>query len=245
MAWHCVSIGRKGACWSQMNLSRWWIAFYNLSAVVLGVCRYWAWRGAFSAHHQEWPVVTTELSHFISYAMLSVVSESKHHCLHCSGDEYCFCWDQVSLPMQLVQSALGEGYVVWMVLFFRWVPTQERSRSLAFVYSGMFLGSIFGLSLSPHMIQLLSWPSVFYTFGAVGVGWFLAWQRLAGSNPKEDVLISNVEREYILENSSTQVSVFHWCPIVSITAKKTWLWLLFVYLELCTSAILLESQSIQ
>lgn len=96
-----------------------------------------------------------------------------------------------------------------MALCFRWVPAQERSRSLAFVYSGMFLGSIFGLSLSPHMIQLLSWPSVFYAFGAVGIGWFLAWQSLAGSNPKEDVFISDAERDYILENSSTQASVLH------------------------------------
>ena len=34
----------------------------------------------------------------------------------------------------------------------RWVPKQERSRSLALVYSGMYTGSIFGLALSPHMI---------------------------------------------------------------------------------------------
>ena len=32
----------------------------------------------------------------------------------------------------------------------RWVPVKERSRSLALVYSGMFLGSIIGLSLSPQ-----------------------------------------------------------------------------------------------
>lgn len=34
----------------------------------------------------------------------------------------------------------------------RWVPKQERSRSLALVYSGMYTGSILGLALSPHMI---------------------------------------------------------------------------------------------
>ena len=32
-----------------------------------------------------------------------------------------------------------------------WVPVKERSRSLALVYSGMFLGSILGLSLSPQV----------------------------------------------------------------------------------------------
>lgn len=34
----------------------------------------------------------------------------------------------------------------------RWVPKQERSRSLALVYSGMYTGSILGLALSPHMV---------------------------------------------------------------------------------------------
>lgn len=37
----------------------------------------------------------------------------------------------------------------------RWVPKQERSRSLALVYSGMYTGSILGLALSPHMVTAL------------------------------------------------------------------------------------------
>jgi hypothetical protein len=57
----------------------------------------------------------------------------------------------------------------------RWVPVRERSRSLALVYSGMYTGSILGLALSPHMIELLHWPSVFYVFGSLGVVWFLLW----------------------------------------------------------------------
>ena len=34
------------------------------------------------------------------------------------------------------------------------MPVQERSRSLALVYSGMYTGSILGLALSPHMIEV-------------------------------------------------------------------------------------------
>ena len=49
----------------------------------------------------------------------------------------------------------------------RWVPVRERSRSLAFVYSGMFLGSICGLALSPGLIAAYAWPSVFYGFGSL------------------------------------------------------------------------------
>lgn len=134
---------------------------------------------------------------------------------------------QLGLPFLLVARAcmgVGEGVAMPAMnnLLSRWVPTQERSRSLAFVYSGMFLGSIFGLSLSPHMIQWLSWPSVFYTFGAVGIGWFLSWQRLAGSSPKEDPLIADVERDYILGNSSTQepVDSIPWGLLLS--RKEVW-----------------------
>lgn len=54
----------------------------------------------------------------------------------------------------------------------RWVPKNERSRSLAFVYSGMFVGSMIGLAISPHMISAFSWPSVFYSFGSLGVVWY-------------------------------------------------------------------------
>ena len=38
-----------------------------------------------------------------------------------------------------------------LLMVCRWVPVKERSRSLALVYSGMFLGSILGLSLSPQV----------------------------------------------------------------------------------------------
>jgi hypothetical protein len=58
----------------------------------------------------------------------------------------------------------------------RWIPTKERSRSLAFVYSGMFVGSIIGLGASPHIVGALGWPSVFYMFGSLGVIWCAGWR---------------------------------------------------------------------
>ena len=70
----------------------------------------------------------------------------------------------------------------------------ERSRSLALVYSGMFIGSIIGLSLSPYMIKSLGWPSVFYIFGSLGVLWFGLWRAKAASTPAEDPNISAAEK---------------------------------------------------
>ena len=96
----------------------------------------------------------------------------------------------------------------------RWVPMKERSRSLALVYSGMYTGSILGLAASPHMVEVLSWPSVFYIFGAVGVLWYLVWQSQAASSPAADPAISKEERSYIEETSVLAVS--HFCNNCSL-----------------------------
>lgn len=60
-------------------------------------------------------------------------------------------------------------------LLSKWIPVSERSRSLALVYSGMYLGSVTGLALSPILIQKFGWPSVFYSFGSLGSIWFAFW----------------------------------------------------------------------
>ena len=57
----------------------------------------------------------------------------------------------------------------------KWIPVSERSRSLALVYSGMYLGSVTGLAFSPLLIHMLGWPSVFYSFGSLGTVWFAIW----------------------------------------------------------------------
>lgn len=59
----------------------------------------------------------------------------------------------------------------------KWIPVSERSRSLALVYSGMYLGSVVGLAFSPLLIQKFGWPSVFYSFGSLGSIWFALWLR--------------------------------------------------------------------
>lgn len=85
---------------------------------------------------------------------------------------------------------------------------KERSRSLALVYSGMYTGSILGLAVSPHMVEVLSWPSVFYIFGSVGVLWYFLWQGQASSTPSADPAISKEERSYIEQTSVLAVSFF-------------------------------------
>lgn len=81
-----------------------------------------------------------------------------------------------ALPVLLIaRVVLGVGEGVAMpamnAIIAAWVPVQERARSLSFVYSGMYVGSILGLLFSPLVMQAGGWPAVFYVFGAVGVVW--------------------------------------------------------------------------
>lgn len=57
----------------------------------------------------------------------------------------------------------------------KWIPVSERSRALALVYSGMYLGSVTGLAISPIFIHKFGWPSVFYSFGSLGSLWLALW----------------------------------------------------------------------
>lgn len=57
----------------------------------------------------------------------------------------------------------------------KWIPVSERSRALALVYSGMYIGSVIGFAFSPFLIHQFGWPSVFYSFGSLGTVWFAVW----------------------------------------------------------------------
>ncbi|KAL6747732.1 sodium-dependent phosphate transport protein 1, chloroplastic [Haematococcus lacustris] len=134
---------------------------------------------------------------------------------------------QAGLPVLLFTRAvmgIGEGVAMPAMnnMLSRWVPVKERSRSLALVYSGMFLGSAIGLCLSPKMIVSLGWPSVFWSFGSLGIVWAAVWKFLASSNPAKCPLTSSQERSYILANTLGADSIApgtHSPPSTSVTTK--------------------------
>ncbi|KAF3335704.1 putative anion transporter 4 [Carex littledalei] len=113
---------------------------------------------------------------------------------------------KVSLPCLLIMRAfmgIGEGVAMPAMnnILSKWIPVVERSRSLALVYSGMYLGSVTGLAFSPLLIQKFGWPSVFYAFGSIGSIWFTLWlKKLSTQDPeltpseKRLILGGNVER---------------------------------------------------
>ncbi|CAF2125897.1 unnamed protein product [Brassica napus] len=128
----------------------------------------------------------------------------------------------LGLPFLLVVRAfmgIGEGVAMPAMnnMLSKWIPVSERSRSLALVYSGMYLGSVTGLGFSPMLIQKFGWPSVFYSFGSLGSIWFLLWLKYAYSSPKDDPELSEEEKKIILGGSKPRepVTVIPWKLILS------------------------------
>nr|KJB09811.1 hypothetical protein B456_001G168900 [Gossypium raimondii] len=126
------------------------------------------------------------------------------------------------LPFLLIMRAfmgIGEGVAMPAMnnLLSKWIPVSERSRSLALVYSGMYLGSVIGLAFSPILINKFGWPSVFYSFGSLGSIWFALWLRKAYSSPKEDPELSKEEKKIIMGGSISKepVTVIPWQLILS------------------------------
>ncbi|CAK8560806.1 unnamed protein product [Lathyrus sativus] len=129
---------------------------------------------------------------------------------------------KLGLPYLLVMRAfmgIGEGVAMPAMnnILSKWVPVSERSRSLALVYSGMYLGSVTGLAFSPFLIHKFGWPSVFYSFGSLGSIWFALWLRKAYSTPKDDPDLGVEEKRLILGGSVSKepVTVIPWKLILS------------------------------
>ena len=106
------------------------------------------------------------------------------------------------VPLLVTRGMMGIGEGVAMpamnALLAAWVPPRERSRAVSLVYSGMYIGSMLGLGISPGICESAGWPSVFYSFGTIGVLWAAVWLFLSSRGPADDLRISPQERAFLL-----------------------------------------------
>ncbi|WP_374572266.1 MFS transporter [Phenylobacterium sp.] len=98
----------------------------------------------------------------------------------------------ISVPVLLIARValgLGEGAMFPSAyrLFGQWIPASERSRAVAVLLSGVPIGTLIGLATTGALVGLAGWQSVFFLFGALGLGWVLAWWRFAPASPPEPV----------------------------------------------------------
>ena len=113
-----------------------------------------------------------------------------------------------SVPLLLaarVAMGMGEGVAFPAIysLFSRWVPADEKARAVTFNLSGLAVGTITAISVTPWIATTLGWPVVFYLFGSVGFVWLYFWWRLVTSTPAKHPTISTAELEHIESSAET------------------------------------------
>lgn len=94
---------------------------------------------------------------------------------------------------------LGEGVNFPSIhsLTSRWTLPRERARVLSINYSGMYVGTVLALIVSPVIIRAFGWPALFYISGALGAVWVAVWMSVAADRPENSRRIGAAELELI------------------------------------------------
>lgn len=94
---------------------------------------------------------------------------------------------------------LGEGVAFPSIytLFARWVPGAERTRAIGLNFSGVPLGTVAALLITPVIVAHLGWQWAFYLFGVLGFVWYVFWHFWVSRSPETHPSISGHELEYI------------------------------------------------
>ncbi|NBC23305.1 MAG: MFS transporter [Gammaproteobacteria bacterium] len=107
-----------------------------------------------------------------------------------------------------VRILMGTGEAVTFpsiyTIYSRWVPLTERSRAVALANSGIPLGTVFALVVTPWIVQAFGWEWAFYLFGAVGGLWWIAWYLQVTSKPADHPRIDAQELAEITDGITPQ-----------------------------------------
>ncbi|KAL7258974.1 hypothetical protein ACSBR1_004972 [Camellia fascicularis] len=139
---------------------------------------------------------------------------------------------RVGLPFLLTMRAfmgIAEGVAMPAMnnILSKWIPVSERSRSLALVYSGMYLGSVTGLAFSPILIHNFGWSSVFYSFGSFGSIWFALWLSKAHSSPNEDPELHAEEKRLYLGRQQLEGTCDCYSLETNLSTAPVWALIIF------------------
>ena len=104
-----------------------------------------------------------------------------------------------ALLVARVGLGVGEGVAFPSVysLIGRWVPAAERARAISLNASGIPLGAVFALVVTPIIVETMGWPWAFYLFGLLGFVWWIPWQWKTASSPPAHRGVSAAEIEEI------------------------------------------------
>ncbi len=109
----------------------------------------------------------------------------------------------LGLLIARIGMGLGEAVTFPSVysLVTRWFPVHEKAKAVALNASGIPIGTVFALVVTPIIVTELGWEWAFYLFGLVGVFWYIAWHWLVTDKPQEHPRINATELEYIAANA--------------------------------------------
>ncbi|GMH00007.1 hypothetical protein Nepgr_001846 [Nepenthes gracilis] len=112
------------------------------------------------------------------------------------------------LLIMRVVMGMGEGVAMpAMNIISKWIPVYERSRTLALIYSSMYLGSVTELVFLPSVLHQIGWPSDFGSFESLGGAWVVLWLGKAYCFPNEELGLSGHKNFFILGGSISREPV--------------------------------------
>ena len=133
------------------------------------------------------------------------------------------------LYLSRIGMGLGEAVTFPSVysLVTRWLPAGEPAKAIAFNASGIPIGTVFALVLTPIIVTTLGWEWAFYLFGLVGVLWFAAWQFLVTTRPADHPHIGAEELKFITDNARYRESSVA-SPSIRTFLKSPAVWAIMV-----------------
>ncbi|XP_030562582.1 vesicular glutamate transporter 3 isoform X1 [Drosophila novamexicana] len=140
------------------------------------------------------------------------------------GTKCVFGWSQMATALCSLLMPLAAEFHYAVVIFLRsiqgfasgltwpamyamvgyWIPTTERSRFMS-SFQGFSIGIGLTYPLCGFIITNFGWQLVFYTTGALGIGWCVLWYNLAYNTPQEHPRITKEELNYIELNIGEDV----------------------------------------
>jgi MFS family permease len=109
-------------------------------------------------------------------------------------------------------------------IFVYWTPSKERTVIIGASTAGAWVGNIVALPLAGYLCVNgfdEGWPSIFYIFGIVGVVWSIAFHFLCADTPKNHIFISEIEKNYIIEETQSAVAAKENGPLVNLIIQTT------------------------
>ena len=110
-------------------------------------------------------------------------------------------WNYASMLVIRFLFGAGESgaYPTLSKVVYNWFPVKERGIVQGINFSGSRIGAAFALPLVAIIINKVGWRMTFVIFGCVGVLYAILWSWLFRNKPEESGMISDTEKQYILE----------------------------------------------